>query len=75
MQTDTTTVTDLCSSVLKHLVLTNSFSDEEASATGDNALLQGSSSSELAAVTNSLTRANENLAASEIKEQKFHFMN
>ena len=57
MQTDINTVTDLCSSVSKHLVMKNLFSDEEVSTTGVNALLQISSSNKLAAAINSLTRA------------------
>ena len=63
MQKDITTVTDLCSSVSKHLVMKYIFSDEEASTNGGNALLQISSSKKLAAATNSLTRAQTNLAA------------
>ena len=62
MQPDTTTVTDLCS-VSKRLVLKRILPDEEASTTGFNAITQGPTSTNLASAINSLTRANENLAA------------
>ena len=63
MQPDTTTVTDLCSSVSKSLVLKSILPDEEASTTGFNAITQGPTSTNLAAAINGMTRANENLAA------------
>ena len=63
MQPDTTTVTDLCCSVSKFLVLKSIHPDEEASTTGFNAITQGPNSTNLAAAINSITRAKENLAA------------
>ena len=49
MQLDTTTVTDLCSSVSKRLILKSFLPDEEASTTGFNAITQGPTSTNRAA--------------------------
>ena len=63
MQPDTTTVTNLCSSVSKRLVLKSILPEEKASTTGFNAITQDPTSTNLPAAINSMTRANENLAA------------
>ena len=66
LQPDTTTVTDLCSSVSKRFetfCLKSILPDEEASTTGFKPITQGPTSTCLAAAISSRTRANENLAA------------
>ena len=64
MQPETTTVTDLCASVSKRLTLKSILPDEEAQATGFNAITDNSSSS-LATALNNIAAANKNLASSQ----------
>ena len=64
MQPETTTVTDLCASVSKRLTLKSILPDEEAQATGFNAITDNSSSS-LVTALNNIAAAIKSLASSQ----------